>query len=402
MKAYRAIPLLISILVFSVFSRSYSQTIETVDGIKTIRNKDVKTQNLDNNEYLEFVRKIGDMEGSDENLLFYLPADMIVDNEDNIYILDVGNYRVQKFDYNLNFLLSFGGKGQGPGEFLFMGRMNLNSKGELVISENRQKKYEVFDRNGKWLRSFKTENHYGQFILNYKDQILGYGNSVTLMSPLGKDSKIPDEPLIDIYDEAQKLKGIGRKINLGNLVANSAANSNDITEDRENNIYISYRYLNKIDKYSPEGDILFRIVRRLNFETYDITNDKFGMMDFKAASEKSAKMLYISKAIAVDSEDRIWVVTYNRQAKPEEASSVSLASYYGIIEANPSAMADPYAEIENTDMYDLEVYTSEGKLLTKIRLDHFVNNLRIFGNKLFILDSMHSMQIYEYRIKDIN
>ena len=60
--------------------------------------------------------KIGELETEDENIAFHIPSDIVIDEQGNIYILDSGNHRIQKFDPEGNYLASFGRKGQGPGE----------------------------------------------------------------------------------------------------------------------------------------------------------------------------------------------------------------------------------------------------------------------------------------------
>ena len=66
---------------------------------------------------IELVRTIGDIDTLDENLAFNMPSDIVMNDDGNIYILDAGNCRVQKFDSEGKFLASFGREGQGPGEF---------------------------------------------------------------------------------------------------------------------------------------------------------------------------------------------------------------------------------------------------------------------------------------------
>jgi tripartite motif-containing protein 71 len=46
------------------------------------------------------------------------PDALAVDVVGHVYATDRGNYRVQKFDANGNFLGAFGSIGQGPGQFI--------------------------------------------------------------------------------------------------------------------------------------------------------------------------------------------------------------------------------------------------------------------------------------------
>ena len=67
---------------------------------------------------LEFVQKYGELESENENLLLSRPDGVTVDGEGNVFIADTWNHRVQKFDRQGNFLLSFGRRGEGPTDLL--------------------------------------------------------------------------------------------------------------------------------------------------------------------------------------------------------------------------------------------------------------------------------------------
>ena len=54
---------------------------------------------------------------SDENYLFYRVWDIQADARGNIYVLDSGATRIQKYDKNGKYLQTIGRQGQGPGEF---------------------------------------------------------------------------------------------------------------------------------------------------------------------------------------------------------------------------------------------------------------------------------------------
>ena len=44
---------------------------------------------------MEFIKTIGDIESTDDNILFYMPSVMAFDEEGHIYVLDSGNHRIQ-------------------------------------------------------------------------------------------------------------------------------------------------------------------------------------------------------------------------------------------------------------------------------------------------------------------
>jgi len=114
----------ISILILLLFFNCSSDvdvqtekthTIEIKDGVKYIQNH-VQLWGDEPKVALEFVRKIGGLDVMDENYQFFNPNDWTVDANGNLYILDSGNYRIQKFDLDGKFIATFGRKGQGPSD----------------------------------------------------------------------------------------------------------------------------------------------------------------------------------------------------------------------------------------------------------------------------------------------
>src|SRR6185436_1898610 len=63
------------------------------------------------------IEKVWDADGAPNT--FNRPTELALDPQDNIYIIDGGNQRVQKFDKDGNFLLMWGSQGNKDGQFLF-------------------------------------------------------------------------------------------------------------------------------------------------------------------------------------------------------------------------------------------------------------------------------------------
>jgi len=98
------------------------------------------------------------MSVDDENYIFGSINDVEVDSRGNIYVLDGKMTRIVKFDRDGKFILRFGKKGQGPGEFGFPESMVLDSDRNIYVLSSG--KVLVFDENGKYLQSFPY-NFYG-------------------------------------------------------------------------------------------------------------------------------------------------------------------------------------------------------------------------------------------------
>jgi hypothetical protein len=57
-------------------------------------------------------------------------------------------------------------------------------------------------------------------------------------------------------------------------------------------------------------------------------------------------------------------------------------------------------DVRETDMFRLEVYDPAGVLLGALPVKHFVDDIFINGDKIYLLDRMRGMQFFEYQILD--
>jgi len=157
MKA-KAISVLITVLILSSIPviaeqeqpAGWKGKIGKENGIKSIKNPEEPLYgeiSLDLEEDLSIGRE------DDENCMFYDLISIAVDAEDNIFVLDRGNTRIQKYDRNGNYLQTIGRKGQGPGEFLdlrYMSDICLDAQDNLCVKDGRR--LHIFDKN----RNFKN------------------------------------------------------------------------------------------------------------------------------------------------------------------------------------------------------------------------------------------------------
>jgi sugar lactone lactonase YvrE len=109
--------------------------------------------------YLETWGTAGSAEGQFE---FYAPesgygiayGDVDFDADGNIYVLDTGNHRVQKFDHDRNFLLAWGSKGDGEGQFLAAPSIAVGPDGRVYVSDENRHDVQMFDSEGTFLGAF--------------------------------------------------------------------------------------------------------------------------------------------------------------------------------------------------------------------------------------------------------
>ena len=143
-------------------------TIEEVDGVTVVKNPKESYYGeliLDLEEDLVIGRE------DDENYQFYRAYDLAVDSEDNIYVADGGNNRIQKFDKNGSYILTIGEKGQGPGEFTGPSDILIDEQDNLYVSEGRR--IQIFNSSGEYLNGFVLESSISNFFLDSDGFIFG-------------------------------------------------------------------------------------------------------------------------------------------------------------------------------------------------------------------------------------
>ena len=76
---------------------------------------------------------------------------LAVDAQDNVYVVDKGNYRIQKFDAAGNFILSWGSQGTGDGQFVRPIYVAVDAQGHVFVTDDRNPVVQKFDANGVFL-----------------------------------------------------------------------------------------------------------------------------------------------------------------------------------------------------------------------------------------------------------
>lgn len=129
------------------------------------------------------IEKIWDTHGSPNALR--RPTEVALDSQGNIYVIDGGNHRVQKFDKDGNFLLMWGSNGAGDGQFLFnvppahYGSIAVD-KDDYVYVTDRHNRVQKFDDNGNFLMTFgRTGYPNGEFYTLYGVAVDHQGNIYT-------------------------------------------------------------------------------------------------------------------------------------------------------------------------------------------------------------------------------
>ena len=245
-----------SLVLFLLFCCSkkdeWKGEIDYIDGVQVVTNYDKgiwevskKGKKIDFSEEVT----IGTLEG-DENQQFHQPTYVMADRDENIYVLDSGNYRIQKFDKNGNYLLTIGRKGQGPGDILRSSEIKLDSHNNILIFDIDNNRISKFDTRANFTGSFSVPFTPYHGVLDSGDNIYIYsrykGKLIHKFGPQGQH-------LLSFMDEIKSnIKRIEPHINGSGRIG--------ITQNNE--IYLVLTSPYTIYFFDSKGKLLKRVITK--------------------------------------------------------------------------------------------------------------------------------------------
>lgn len=394
---------LILSLVVIIPSLTFAQKVETIDGIKLIHNSKQGKWGKDSQVSLEFVQTIGDIESEDENVLFYMPSGIVFDPQANMYVLDTGNHRIQKFSGDGKFLATIGNKGQGPGEFYYPQSMALDKEGFLYVSDSANQRIQILKPDGavhKTLPLVKLQP--GNLKITDSGRTLMASGGLLGFGPgtIQEEKSLP-KLIKFLNQEGEVEEEFGEQRDFNHMLLNRMGNQFHFTVDKNDHILVAFDFQNRIEKYSPTGKLLWKSDRELDYSMDPPKAKGSRRASGGRISIEMPQMNKCSSGIAVDEKGRIWVVTLKRQIKETEQVGTSVMAMQGASgERTMSMSVEGNTDTRETDMFQLEIYDPEGSLLGKISLNHFVDDIHIEGDKVYLLDRMRGMQYFEYVITE--
>lgn len=377
------------------------QKVETVDGVKVVHNSGPGAWGKTPQVTLEPVRTLGDVDTADENVAFYMPSTLAVDGAGNLYVLDTGNHRVQKFGPDGKYLATYGRQGQGPGEFYYPAWLAVDGQGFLYVSDPNNQRIQVLTPDGKDHKAIKgLEQGAGPVFLGKPGELVtGAPRMRFVMNP---DEKKPAAPpkLVKVLDaEGRPLREFGEPTDFKDDLVNNAGNDVIMTVDGSGQVYLVFPVQNRIEKYASDGRILWRADRELPY-SMEIKDKGEIKRTGSTMSVRGPRLNRCASGVAVDAKGRIWIVTMTRQLKKEEevgtAVSMTMNSGGG---RTIGYKVQGDTELRKTDAYKLEVFDGGGALLGFLPLDFFVDGIFIYGDRLFLMDKYRGTQFREYKIR---
>ncbi|RPJ03583.1 MAG: hypothetical protein EHM31_00300 [Candidatus Aminicenantes bacterium] len=377
------------------------QKTETVNGVKIVHNSGPGAWGKSPKVTLEPVRTLGDVDTTDENVAFFMPSTIAVDGAGNLYVLDTGNHRIQKFGPGGKFLASFGRQGQGPGEFYYPAWLAIDAHGFLYISDPNNQRVQVLTPDGKDHKTIKgIEQGAGPVFLGKPGELVtGAPRWLLNMNPEEKKpAALPK--LVKVLDfEGKAVREFGAPVDFKNELVNGAANEVIPTVDGAGQVYLVFPVQNRIEKYAADGRLLWRADRELPY-SMEIKDKGEIKRDGGNMSVRGPQLNRCASGVAVDAKGRIWVVTMARQLKKEEQVGTRVTigmTTEGGRTIGYKVQGD--TDLRKTDAYKLEIFDAGGALLGSLPLDFFVDGIFIYGDRLFLLDKYRGTQFKEYRIK---
>ena len=75
------------------------------------------------------------------------PRGITTDSSGNVYVADVGNDRIQKFDSDGNFITKWGSEGTGDGQFDAPRGITTDSSGNVYVADGFNDRIQVFSQS---------------------------------------------------------------------------------------------------------------------------------------------------------------------------------------------------------------------------------------------------------------
>ena len=255
--------ILVSVVLFSAYcsKEKWQGKIYKEQGVIIIENEGSGLWERTPSKQIKFeeVLSIGKEEGEDY-FVFYDKLDVTADSEGNIYILDIGNHRILKFNEKGEFIWKAGRKGQGPGEFQsrpshYTYSIKLTPSEDIAVQDD--KLIHFFNENSDYKKTLKIDRRIWDFdflpdgrlliSLSIANQI---GNSAAFYSTEGEFmSEFPDEYIYDTI-----------KVSVGIMCG-----ARYIV--RSDKVYVSLPGPYEIREYNLEGSPLRKIRRDLKLES---------------------------------------------------------------------------------------------------------------------------------------
>lgn len=136
--------------------RPVGVTVDPQGNVLIVDTKNSRIQKFDTNgNFIMTWGSHGDGDGQ-FNIVTSSEGRIAVDTLGNVYVADVDNYRIQKFDSQGGFLTKWGTEGSGDGQFKTLSDLEVDISGSVYAVDRSNNSVQKFDSDGNFLLSWGT------------------------------------------------------------------------------------------------------------------------------------------------------------------------------------------------------------------------------------------------------
>ncbi|MGE5341895.1 MAG: 6-bladed beta-propeller [Candidatus Omnitrophota bacterium] len=285
------------------------------------------------------LKKLWEAESATDDYIFGQIADIQVDDDGLIYVLEWKQYKFFVFDQKGKFLYSFGNKGEGPGEFRMAFTFFLEGPYVIVPDEG---KVHYFTKNGKYIKSYSCSN------MNTPRLFLDEYRFLTVRETEDKKEKL------EIFDlNTKKYTAVGGVSDEKELAASGGGLSVSFKDVNTTPMVIAAKYNNNI--YFGKNDRYF--IKKINQSGRE-------MLSFSISGREQKKIPVELKR------KRFEKVRVNNQKMPKEMvdqlvkSMPDYCTLYNQITIDKKGLTYVYVnDMANETGQEIDIFSPEGKYL---------------------------------------
>src|SRR5579885_713322 len=288
---------------------------------------------------------------------FAFPQGVTVDSSGNVYVTDLGNRRIEKFDNSGTFLFTWGTKGSGNGQFQSPIGIAMSSDSIYVV-DNELNNVQKFDLTGKFVTQWGTQ---------------GSGNGQFLL-PQG----IAVDPSGDVYvvdtgnNRIEKFDSSGKYIltfGSSGLGDGQFLSPRGVTADSQGSIYVSDSGNNRIQKFTEDGTFIqsygvtsgvglktpigLSVDKSGNIFVADTGNNRIVELDSNGhtltswgSQGKGADFFDNPRDVAVDSAGNVFVVdTQNNRIQKFGSNSITTQTTQSVNQTQATQITDNQTQV---------------------------------------------------------
>ncbi|PID29553.1 MAG: hypothetical protein CR982_02490 [Candidatus Cloacimonadota bacterium] len=346
-------------------------TVKEIGGITTFKNS-----NKPSKELILKPKKIFTIDGNsgDSSQVLKRPVGVSVDSNKDIYILDIIESNIKKYDSNGNFIKAISKKGMGPGELSFPNSMAI-LEDTIYVANSGQKKIVKLDKDGNYIGDIFLSNELIELFQPVgKDRFLGYVGGVNQeKNEIGLNLSILNKR----FEVIKEL--VPNRINLSDP-NNNILNIISPYAVSEKGIFISSNSKNRysINVYNFNGEPTYNIEKWYKkIKLTDDESEQFNKAMKKIGSRSGVPEVKYKKAINnlfVDNQGRLWVKVSLQRSKDSENNFV-----IDIFKDGVFLNRVEFDELTTEDFFNPET------------------RLFVYDNRIFIFDrDSNSLSVYQY------